>query len=200
LSKPEDIYDKQLTRAISEINELCRELTHCEKCAHGMVVPVIGSGHPLADIFLVKYRAHPSEASEGVAFYGRAGEAIQRGCQKLHIDSLLLYGTNVLKCANAEPGETRQNCPQFLMREIMIVQPKLIVVMGEETMDAVNELEFPLAQKLEFRPGEIQPFTPTCEALVTPDVDDSLDDQRQKTLFWKAFKILGDWYESLPPY
>lgn len=200
MPEPNDIYDKHLTRAISDINELCRELTHCELCAHGMAVPVIGSGHPLADIFLVKYRTHPSEASEGVAFFGRSGEAVMRGCQKLSIDSLILYGTNIIKCANVEEAEARKNCPAFLVRELMIVQPKLIVIMGEETLEAINDLDFPLAQKLAFEPGEIQTFTPTSEALITPEIDTSLSDQRRKTDFWKAFKILGQWYESLPPY
>ncbi|MBE0428582.1 MAG: uracil-DNA glycosylase [Thermoleophilia bacterium] len=200
MSKPEDIYDKHMTRAISEINELCRELTHCERCAHGKAVPVIGSGHPLADIFLVKYRTHPSEASEGVAFFGRSGEAVIKGCQKLSIDSLILYGTNVIKCANVNEPEGRRHCPQYLKRELMIVQPKLVVVMGEETLEAINELDFPLAGRLEFRPGEIQQMTPTIEALITPEIDESLSDQRQKTDFWKAFKVLSEWYESLPPY
>lgn len=200
MSKPEDIYDKHLTRAISEINELCRELTHCEKCAHGNAVPVIGSGHPLADIFLIKCRTHPSEASEGVAFFGRSGEAVMKGCQKLQIDSLILYGTNVIKCANTSEEESRQNCPAFLVRELMIVQPKLIVIMGEESLETVNRMEFPLAQKIKFAPGEMQKFTPSTEALVTPEIDASLSDQSQKTRFWKAFKVLGEWYEALPPY
>lgn len=200
MPSPEDIHDKHLTRAIADINELCRELTHCEKCVHGRAVPVIGSGHPLADIFLIKYRTLPSEASEGVAFYGRAGEAVMKGCQKLGIDSLLLYGTNVIKCATAQEEEARENCPQYLVRELMVIQPKLVVIMGEQALSAVNGMGFPLAQELEYKPGEIQPFTPTTEALITPEIDTSLNDQRRKTRFWKAFKVLGDWYESLPPY
>ena len=72
--------------------------------------------------------------------------------------------------------------------------------MGEPAMAAVNGMDFPLAQELAYKPGELQPFTPTTEALVTPEIDTSLNDQRRKTRFWKAFKVLGDWYESLPPY
>lgn len=200
MPRPDDIYDKHLTRAISEINELCRELTHCERCSHGNAVPVIGSGHPLADIFLVKFRTLPSEADEGVAFFGRSGEAVMKGCQKLGIDSLLLYGTNIIKCANVPDDEAPNWCLEYLQRELEIVQPKLIVIMGEDALAAVNSLRFPLSQPLDNKVGEVQPFTPTTEALVTPDIDSSLDDQRRKTRFWKAFKVLGDWYESLPPY
>jgi len=42
--------------------------------------------------------------------------------------------------------------------------------------------------------------TPTVDALVTPDVDASLDEQTAKTAFWNAFKSLGDWWAALPPY
>lgn len=200
MPKPDDIYDKHLTRAISDINELCRELTHCELCTHGRAVPVIGSGHPLADIFLIKYKALPSEASEGVAFYGRPGEAIMKSCQKLGIDSLVLYGTNVIKCANVQEAEARERCSAYLVRELIVVQPKLVVVMGKPALEAVNALDFPLARPLKYKPGDIQPFTSTSEALVTPEIDTSLNDQRQKTRFWKAFRVLGEWYEALPPY
>ncbi len=201
MSGPEEnLYDKYLTRAISEINELCRELTHCEKCAHGPAVPVIGSGHPLADIFLVKYRTLPSESSEGVAFYGPSGEAVMKSCQKLGIDSLILYGTDIIKCANVPEEEALEHCSAFLTRELMIVQPKLVVIMGEKALEAVNRLGVPLSRRLEFKAGEIQQFTPTAEALVTPEIDTSLNDQKRKTSFWKAFRILGEWYESLPPY
>ena len=48
--------------------------------------------------------------------------------------------------------------------------------------------------------GEIQRFTPTIGALVTPDVDRSLDEQDAKNRFWSAFRTLGTWWAELPPY
>ena len=50
------------------------------------------------------------------------------------------------------------------------------------------------------RAGVVQRFTPTIEALVTPDIDDALDEQAAKTAFWNAFKALGPWWAQLPPY
>jgi len=65
----------------------------------------------------------------------------------------------------------------------------------------VNSLTFPLADELDAgRLGELQPFTPTIEALVTPDIDASLDEQGAKTRFWNAFRTLGAWWAELPPY
>ena len=48
--------------------------------------------------------------------------------------------------------------------------------------------------------SEIVELTPGTEVLVTPDIDASLDEQRLKAAFWKAFRRLGEWYEAIPPY
>jgi uracil-DNA glycosylase len=131
-----------------------------------------------------------------VAFYGRSGQAILKSLQRLRVDPLAVYGTNCLKFAGGEPDEARP----WLARELHIVQPKLLVVMGEQALAFLNELEFPLADTLEPTVGELQRFTPTIQALPVPDIDESLDDQTSKTRFWNAFKTLGSWWAELPPY
>jgi len=87
-----------------------------------------------------------------------------------------------------------------LTRELHIVQPKLLVVMGEDSLAFVNGLGFPLAASLEESLGELQQWTPTVEALYVPDIDASLDEQAAKTRFWQALKALGPWWAELPPY
>jgi uracil-DNA glycosylase family 4 len=200
VAQPNEIYDKYLTRAISEINELTGEILRCRKCTHARTMPVIGSGHPLADIFLLKFRAQPSECHEGVAFFGRGGTAIMKSCQRLKIDPLQLYGTNVVKCGDVREARPQGKCLEHLRRELAIVEPKIVVAMGETTVTALNDLKLPLSRPLEFAPGEIVEFTPGTEVLVTPDIDGSLDEQRLKAGFWAAFRALGDWYEAIPPY
>ena len=81
------------------------------------------------------------------------------------------------------------------------MQPKLLVVMGDEAVRFLDALAFPLADPLEgAEPGVVRRFTPTIEALVTPDIDSALDEQAAKTAFWNAFKALGPWWAQLPPY
>ena len=189
----DEIYEKYLQKAITEINTLGDEVA---QAGGGTRVPVVGSGHPLADVMLLKYAPRPSELQEGVAFFGRAGNAILKSLQRLHVDPMAIYGTNCLKFADGTEDESRP----FLLRELHIVQPKLVVVMGEQALTFLNSLGFPLSRPLEATEGERQTFTPTIEALYAPDIDDSLDEQAQKTRFWNAFKPLGVWWESLPPY
>lgn len=200
MAQPNEIYDKYLTRAISEINELTGEILRCSRCSHARTMPVIGSGHPMADIFLLKYQARPSELHEGVAFFGRAGTALMKSCQRLKIDPLQLYGTNVVKCGEVRETHPETKCFDHLRRELAIVNPKLIVAMGEETVGALNAVKVPLARDVEYAPGEIVDFTPGTEILVTPDIDVSLDEQRLKAGFWRAFRRLGEWYDNIPPY
>lgn len=190
----DEIHERYLRRAIAEINALGDELLGLGDELH---VPVLGSGHPLGDVFLLKHRPTQSEIHEGVAFFGRSGQALLKSLQRLDVDPLAVYGTNCLKFGTEDPAEARA----WLTRELHIVQPRLIVAMGEETVGFLNELEFPLADRLDPElAGDLQPFTPTIEALVTPDIDASLDEQAAKTRFWSAFKTLGSWWSELPPY
>jgi uracil-DNA glycosylase len=188
----DEIYEKYLQKAIVEINELAHEIAQ----AGGARVPVVGSGHPLADVMLLKYLPQPAEVQEGVAFYGRAGQAILKSLQRLHVDPMSVYGTNCIKFADGDEEESRP----FLSRELHIVQPKLIVTMGESVVECLNAVEFPLADAVEYKPGELQRFTATVQVLVVPDIDTSLDEAPAKTQFWNAFKPLGTWWAELPPY
>ena len=189
----DEIYEKYLQKAITEINALGDEVAHA---AAGTRVPVVGSGHPLGDIFLLKYVPRAAELQEGVAFYGRAGNALLKSLQRLRVDPMAVYGTNCLKFADGDEEESRP----FLLRELHIVQPKLVVVMGEPALAFLNSVAFPLARELKPTEGELQKFTPTIDAFFTPDIDESLDEQPEKTRFWNAFKLLGEWWASLPPY
>jgi uracil-DNA glycosylase len=110
---------------------------------------------------------------------------------------MAVYGMNCLKFAGGAADEEAKN---WLTRELHIVQPKLLVVMGGQALAFVNELDFPLSSQLEPTEGELQHFTPTIEALPVPDIDESLDEQAAKTRFWNAFKLLGPWWAELPPY
>ena len=196
----DEIREKYLERAIRELNAFARRLGECEHCPRGQLMPVLGSGHPQADIFMVKYSARPSEVEEGVAFYGRTGNALMKSLKRLSIDPLAVYGTLCVKCPVADPAMADPACVGRLVEELAIVQPKMMVVMGEEALGAINDLDVPLSHELSATPGELQRFTPSIEALFVPNIDDSLDEESTKRAFWSAFRVLGQWWEDLPPY
>jgi len=196
----DEIREKYLERAIRELNHFTREIQSCSLCARGNLMPVLGSGHPQADIVLLKHAPTLSEVEEGVAFYGRAGTAVMKSLKRLDIDPLLVYGTLCVKCPVEDSALAAPECVARLVEEIAIVQPKMVVVMGSEALTILNEMGLPLARELEPDYGTIQKLTPSVDALVTPNIDESLDEEQAKREFWRAFRVLGEWYADLPPY
>lgn len=196
----DEIREKYLERAIRELNAFARRLSECSHCPRGQLMPVLGSGHPQADIFMVKHSARPSEVEEGVAFYGRTGNALMKSLKRLNIDPLAVYGTLCVKCPVLDPSLADPTCVARLTEELAIISPKIIVVMGPDALATVNELEIPLARPLTDSPGQLQAFTPSIEGLYVPNIDEALDEESAKRAFWTAFRVLGQWWADLPPY
>ena len=196
----DEIREKYLERAIRELNTFTRDLQGCQGCPRGNLMPVLGSGHPQADVFLLKYAPTPSEIEEGVAFYGRSGTALMKSLRRLDIDPLAVYGTLCVKCPVADTSLAAPECIGGLVEELAIVQPRIVVVMGPDALETLNELSLPLAQEVREAPGELQTLTPSIDALYTPDIDGALDEESAKRAFWTAFRALGEWYAALPPY
>ena len=188
----DEIYERYLRKAITEINRLSNEIAHTADGAP----TALPTGHPLANVFLLKYGPQAQELQEGVAFHGRAGNALIKSLQRLHVDPMEVYGTNCVKFAGCDLGVAAE----WLRRELRIVEPKLLVVMGDDALEFLNGIGYPLSQELEPTLGELQRFTPTIEGLVVPDIDSSLDEAPAKTAFWNAFKAVGPWWAELPPY
>jgi uracil-DNA glycosylase len=196
----DEIREKYLERAIRELNAFARELQTCQHCPRGQLMPVLGSGHPQADVFLIKHSARPSEVEEGVAFYGRTGNALMKSLKRLSIDPLAVYGTLCIKCPVPDPALADPACVARLAEELTIVSPKIVVVMGADALGVVNELDIPLREEIRPTPGEIQRLTPSIDALYVPNIDDALDEESAKREFWAAFRVLGQWWTELPPY
>ncbi len=196
----DEIREKYLERAIRELNAFARELQGCSHCPRGQLLPVLGSGHPQADIFLIKYCPRPSEVEEGVAFYGRSGNALMKSLRRLSIDPLAVYGTLCVKCPVSDPSLADPACVARLAEELAIVAPRIVIVMGRDALAVVNELGVPLGRELAPAPGEIQQLTPSIEALYVPNIDEALDEEPAKREFWAAFRVLGQWWADLPPY
>ncbi len=132
----DEIYERYLRKAITEINRLSHEIA---QAADGAPT-ALPTGHPLANIFLLKYGPQAQELQEGVAFHGRAGSALIKSLQRLHVDPLEVYGTNCVKFAGCD----LTLAAEWLRRELRIVEPKLVVVMGEDALEFLNGIGFPL--------------------------------------------------------
>ena len=148
-------------------------------------------------MFLLKYGPQASEAQEGVAFYGRAGQAVIKSLERLNVDPLAVYGTNCLKFAGQRVAQARA----MLVRELHIVQPKLLVADGRGHASLPER-----ARVSALRPGG-GGGSESCNGsrrrstrCSFPTSTHPLTSRHKKTEFWNAFKALGPWWAELPPY
>jgi uracil-DNA glycosylase len=123
-----------------------------------------------------------------------------RSFKRLGIDPLAVYGTVFVKCPVHDSDDSAPECRARVLEELAIVQPRIVVVMGEDALEELNMLGVPLGRVVEPKSGEIQRLTPSCEVLYVPDIDRSLDEEGAKREFWGAFRSLGEWYADFPPY
>lgn len=161
----DEIREKYLERAIRELGDVEREIRECSSCDREGITPVLSSGHPQADIMLIGYEASQAEQQEGVAFYGRAGSAILASLKRLGIDPTTIYGTLLQKCPRIDEAQPDVALTKLVAKEFAIVQPSVVVILGERALGALNALDIPLAQPLRWAPGETQRLTPTCDAI-----------------------------------
>ena len=197
----DEIREKYLERAIRELNAShARHPGAAITVRAGQLMPVLGSGHPQADIMMLKYAPRPSEIEEGVAFYGRSGNALMKSLQRPADRSAGRLRHAVREVPGADTSLADPACIARVAEEIAIVSPKIIVMMGEDALYALNELMLPMAHPLSPRIGEIQQLTPQISVLHVPNIDQALDEERAKRAFWASFRPLGDWFADLPPY
>ena len=164
----DEIREKYLERAIRELNHFTRDLQGCTACPRGSLMPVLGSGHPQADVFLLKYAPTASEIEEGVAFYGRSGTALMKSLKRLDIDPLAVYGTLCVKCPVADTALAAPECVARLVEEIAIVQPQDRRGDGPGGARDAQRPRAPARPGGRARPGEVQTLTPSIEALYVP--------------------------------
>ena len=109
-----------------------------------------------------------------------------------------VYGTNCVKFAGLRPrASPRSGCA----RELRIVEPKLVVVMGEDALEFLNGHRVPArASRSRLSWASCSASRRRSRRSPSPTSTPSLDEAPAKTAFWNAFKTVGPWWAALPPY
>ena len=197
----DEIREKYLERAIRELNHFTRDLQACDRCPRGSLMPVLGSGHPQADVMLLKYHPTPAEIEEGVAFYGRAGTALMKSLQAARHRPARRLRDAVRQVPGGRHRARRARVRRAAGRGD---RDRAAEDRGGDGPGGARGPQRARSCRWRARccatPGEIQSLTPSIDALYTPSIDEALDEEHAKREFWKAFRVLGDWYADFPPY
>ncbi len=129
------------------LDALAEKIRSCSQCPLGgrRTKAVPGEGPDRAEILLVGEAPGKDEDREGRPFVGRAGFVLDRCLQEAGIERSEIFITSVIKCRPPENRRPKKEeveaCMPYLEAQIGLVQPKVVILMGNTATRAVLDLE-----------------------------------------------------------
>jgi DNA polymerase len=174
----------------AELVELYRELNDQHGCplAGTRTHIVFGMGNADADLMFVGEAPGATEDQEGKPFVGRAGRLLDELLEEIGLSRREVFIANILKCrppGNRDPlPEEIDECKPYLMRQIELIEPKVIATLGNFATKTLTESPVgitrccgrPQERRLAGRDVIIYPLFHPAAALRTPKVLEQLRD------------------------
>jgi uracil-DNA glycosylase len=171
-------------KALRIIREDLGECTRCVLHKQGRKQIVFGVGNPKADLMFIGEAPGADEDEQGEPFVGRAGQLLNNMIKAMGLQREDVYIANIIKCrppGNRTPERDEcETCSPFLMRQISVIKPKVIVALGAVAAKTLLAINAPMT---ELR-GRWYDFRGTKLA-VTYHPAFLLRDPRQKKEAWK---------------
>jgi DNA polymerase len=176
----------------------------CDRCKLarlGRKQIVFGTGDPSAELMFIGEGPGADEDQQGLPFVGRAGQLLNNMIAAMGLTREEVYIANIVKCrppGNRTPERDEcDTCSPFLMRQIRVIRPKVIVALGAtaaKNLLAVNDSMASLRGRFyDFSPPRSindadDPFD--CKLAVTYHPAFLLRDPRQKGEAWKDLQLV----------
>ncbi|HEV2752331.1 MAG TPA: uracil-DNA glycosylase [Solirubrobacteraceae bacterium] len=114
--------------------EQARGCVKCPQLAQARTTVVFGSGNADADLMFVGEAPGKNEDLKGVPFVGQAGKLLDQLLEEVGLERGDVFINNTLNCrppGNRDPHPVEiENCQDYLMRKIELVEPKVICTLG----------------------------------------------------------------------
>ena len=155
---------------------------------------VFGTGDPNAELMFIGEGPGADEDAQGLPFVGRAGQLLNNMITAMGLRREQVYIANIVKCrppGNRTPERDEcDTCSPFLMRQIRVVRPKVIVALGATAAKNLLGLNDSMASLrgrfYDFSPrGSLMDAPFDCKLAVTYHPAFLLRDPRQKAETWK---------------
>ena len=190
--------------ALKLIREDLGDCTRCKLHKLGRKQIVFGVGNPNAELMFVGEGPGADEDEQGEPFVGRAGQLLNNMIAAMGLKREQVYIANVVKCrppGNRTPERDEcDTCSPFLMRQIAVIKPKVIVALGAvaaKTLLGVNDSMINLRGRFyEFSPmlpknaPERDPSWEGAKLAVTYHPAYLLRDPRQKKEAWRDLQMV----------
>jgi uracil-DNA glycosylase len=135
-----DELKETLPESNETIEEIRADIGNCTRCPlhEGRTQIVHSTGNREADLMFVGEAPGADEDAQGKPFVGRAGQLLNKIIEAIDMKREDVFIGNINRCrppGNRAPTIQEANtCKPFLLREIAVVRPKVIVVMGNTAM------------------------------------------------------------------
>lgn len=120
--------------ALEAISKDIGDCTRCPLAYGGRRKIVFGNGDPNARLMFVGEGPGADEDEQGIPFVGKSGQLLNNMIGAMGLRREDVYIANIVKCrppANRAPEPVEANtCTQFLLRQMDIVQPEVVVALG----------------------------------------------------------------------
>ena len=142
-TQPEAALNDPLPAPVETLDDIRRELGDCQRCklAPTRTNIVFGEGHPRAALMFIGEGPGADEDKSGRPFVGRAGQLLTKMIESIGLTREQVYIANVVK---SRPPENRTperdevaTCLPFLLRQIAVIRPQLIVTLGNPATQAL---------------------------------------------------------------
>src|SRR5438477_1145402 len=171
------------------IREDLGDCTRCRLHKQGRKQIVFGVGNPRADLMFIGEAPGADEDEQCEPLVGRAGQLLNNMIKAMGLCRQAVYIANIIKCrppGNRTPERDEcETCSPFLMRQIAVIKPKVIVALGAVAAKTLLAINAPMA---ELR-GHWYDFRATKLA-VTYHPAFLLRDPRQKKEAWKDLQMV----------
>ncbi len=135
--------------ALKQIQDEIGDCTRCPLAYAGRRKIVYGDGDPAARLMFVGEGPGADEDESGLPFVGKAGQLLNNMIQAMGLNREQVYIANIVKCrppANRVPEPAEANtCTQFLLRQMDVVQPQVVVALGATAAAYLLGVKQPLA-------------------------------------------------------
>ena len=209
--------EQSISDPVKALKIIREDLGDCKRCVlhkQGRKQIVFGVGNPKAELMFVGEGPGADEDEKGEPFVGRAGQLLNNMIKAMGIERSDVYIANIVKCrppGNRTPERDEcDTCSPFLMRQIAVVQPKVIVALGAtaaKTLLAMSSSMMQLRGRFyDFKPtgirnndGSNDPDWDGCKLAVTYHPAFLLRDPRQKGEAWKDLQMVMKELGMKPP-
>jgi uracil-DNA glycosylase family 4 len=195
--------------ALKLIREDLGDCTRCKLHKQGRKQIVFGVGNARAELMFVGEGPGADEDTQGEPFVGRAGQLLNNMIKAMGLKREDVYIANIVKCrppGNRQPERDEcDTCSPFLMRQIAVVKPKVIVALGATAAKNLLAMNAPMSELrgrfYDFMPTGVHSDStwPGARLAVTYHPAFLLRDPRQKGEAWKDLQMVMKYLGIEPP-